>query len=187
MGYCMEAFDTDVADLKVIVPTAHVDDRGAFFESFNHRTFHELTGLEVAFVQDNQSTSRHGVLRGLHYQLPPMAQGKLVRVVRGAILDVAVDVRRASPSFSEWVAVELTAENRKQLWVPPGFAHGFVVLSDIADVLYKTTEYYSPEHDRGIRWDDPTIGVSWPELGIGPILSPKDADAPSLGDAEVFE
>ncbi len=183
----MRSAPTGLSDVLEFEPTVYGDDRGAFFESFNQRWFRDATGLEVAFVQDNQSTSRHGVLRGLHYQLPPMAQGKLVRVVRGAILDVAVDVRRTSPSFSEWVAVELTAENRKQLWVPPGFAHGFVVLSDIADVLYKTTEYYSPEHDRGIRWDDPTIGISWPELGIGPILSPKDADAPSLGDAEVFE
>jgi dTDP-4-dehydrorhamnose 3,5-epimerase len=178
---------TGLSEVLVFEPTVFGDDRGAFFESFNQRWFLDATGLEVAFVQDNQSTSRHGVLRGLHYQLPPMAQGKLVRVVRGAILDVAVDVRRASPSFSEWVSVELTAENRKQLWVPPGFAHGFVVLSDIADVLYKTTEYYSPEHDRGIRWDDPTIGISWPDLGEAPILSAKDAEAPFLADAEVFE
>lgn len=183
----MRSAATRLSDVLEFEPTVFGDDRGAFFESFNHRWFGDATGLDVVFVQDNQSTSRHGVLRGLHYQLPPMAQGKLVRVVRGAILDVAVDVRRSSSSFSDWVAVELTAENRKQLWIPPGFAHGFVVLSDIADMLYKTTEYYSPEHDRGIRWDDPTIGIPWPDVGVGPILSPKDADAPLLGDAEVFE
>jgi dTDP-4-dehydrorhamnose 3,5-epimerase len=127
------------------------------------------------------------VLRGLHFQLPPMAQGKLLRVVRGSVLDVAIDIRASSQTFGEWFSVELTEDNHKQLWVPPGFAHGFLTLSDSADLLYKVTEYYSPEHDRGIRWDDPDVDINWPDVGVDPILSQKDADAPLLRNAEVFD
>lgn len=168
----------------ILEPQTHVDDRGRFFESFNQRVFDEEVGGTWTFVQDNQSRSRKGVLRGMHYQLDPMAQGKLVRVVKGSVFDVAVDIRKSSPSFGDWIGVELTEDNHKQLWVPPGFAHGFLTLTDPSDVLYKVTEYYSPDHDRSIRWDDPDIGIGWP---VGdPILSAKDAGAPYLRDAEVF-
>ena len=148
--------------------------------------FAELTGVRLPFVQDNHSRSARGVLRGLHYQLPPMAQGKLVRVVSGEIYDVAVDIRRGSKTFGQWFGVTLSADNKRQLWVPPGFAHGFVVTSDTADVIYKVTAYYSPEHDRGIRWNDPDIGIEWPLAGLQPLLSGKDTNAPLLKDAEVF-
>ena len=138
-------------------------------------------------MQDNQSQSKRGVLRGLHYQLHPAAQGKLVRVVRGAVFDVAVDIRRSSPGFGEWVGYELSEENFRQLWIPPGFAHGFLALTDLADVLYKTTNYYAPDLDRSVRWDDPEIGIEWPLDRMTPIVSPKDQGAPSLSGAEVFE
>lgn len=169
----------------VLEPEIYADDRGHFFEAFNRQAFEDQVGDKWGFVQDNHSRSRQGVLRGLHYQIEPMAQGKLVRVVRGAVFDVAVDIRRSSRSFGEWIGVELSEGNFKQLWVPPGFAHGFVALSDPADLLYKVTEYYSPEHDRSIRWDDPDIGIDWPIEG-DPMLSDKDAEAPYLRDAEVF-
>ncbi len=183
----MEVVDTNLAGVKVLVPRIHADSRGFFLESFNERAFIEHAEISLTFVQDNHSRSTRGVLRGLHYQLPPMEQGKLVRVVRGSVLDVVVDIAGSSPTFGEWFAVELTEDNHKQLWVPPGFAHGFLTLSDSADLLYKVSEYYSPEHDRGIRWDDPDIGIDWPDVGIDPIVSQKDEDAPVLRDAEVFE
>jgi len=163
------------------------DDRGFFSESFNQKEFEREIGQRVSFVQDNQSRSTRGVLRGLHYQLHPAAQGKLVRVVRGAVFDVAVDIRRSSPGFGSWVGYELTEDDFRQLWIPPGFAHGFLALSDLADVLYKTTDYYAAELDRSLRWDDSEIGIEWPLDGITPIVSPKDQAAPSLSDAEVFE
>ena len=172
--------------LVLLVPLVFEDSRGFFAESYNRDRFREATGTNPEFVQDNHSRSIKGVLRGLHYQLPPMDQGKLVRVIRGRVLDVAVDIRRSSPTFGEWFSMELSGQNHKQLWVPPGFAHGFLTLSDSADLLYKVTEYYSPEHDRCVRWDDPDIGIDWPDIGIAPQLSPKDADAPLLRDAEIF-
>ena len=138
-------------------------------------------------MQDNHSRSRKGVLRGLHYQLPPHAQGKLVRVIGGRVFDVAVDIRRSSPTFGKWVGVELSAENRRQLWIPPGFAHGFLVLSEWADFLYKTTAYYAPQSDRGLRWNDPDIGIAWPGTGVFPLLSAKDESAPLLANADLFD
>lgn len=168
-----------------LVPQIYGDDRGYFFEAFNQEQFRSRVDGEPTFVQDNHSRSRKDVFRGLHYQIEPMAQGKLVRVPRGSVFDVVVDIRRSSPSFGEWFGIELSEENFKQLWVPPGFAHGFLALTDPADILYKVTEYYSPEHDRSIRWDDPDIGIEWP-LDDEPILSDKDAAAPYLRDAEVF-
>lgn len=173
--------------IVLLDPPLYSDSRGFFAESYNRERFRAATGVDVEFVQDNHSRSFKGVLRGLHYQLPPMSQGKLVRVVRGAVRDVAVDIRRSSPTFGDWFSVELSGDNHKQLWVPPGFAHGFLTLTDSADLLYKVTEYYSPEHDRCVRWDDPDIGIDWPDVGIAPLLSPKDADAPLLRDAEIFE
>ena len=163
---------------------AHEDARGFFLESFNLNRFRSAV-VEYTLVQDNHSRSRAGVLRGLHYQVPPKPQGKLVMVVRGDVYDVAVDIRRSSPTFGRWFGIHLSDENHRQLWIPPGFAHGFVALTDPADVIYKVTEYYSAEHDRSIRWDDPDIGIEWP-LDSEPILSDKDADAPYLRDAEVF-
>jgi dTDP-4-dehydrorhamnose 3,5-epimerase len=167
---------TDIADVFVFEPIVFADVRGAFFESFHAQAFREATGFEGAFVQDNQSTSRRHVLRGLHYQ-DPRPQGKLIRVVAGAIFDVAVDIRRDSATFGRWVGIELTAANRRQLWVPPGLAHGFLTLSDTADVLYKATDFYAPGCEGSIRWDDPTLAIDWP-LTAAPILSPKDAAAP---------
>lgn len=169
----------------ILVPQTSADERGYFFEAFNQDEFRRQVGQVPTFVQDNHSRSRKDVLRGLHYQIEPMAQGKLVRVPRGSAFDVVVDIRRSSPSFGEWFGIELSEENFKQLWVPPGFAHGFLALSDPADILYKVTDYYSPEHDRSIRWDDPDIGIEWPIDGE-PILSDKDAAAPYLRDVEVF-
>lgn len=173
-------------DLAVFQPKLFSDERGYFFEAFNQRTFESAVDRSVTFVQDNQSLSLKGVLRGLHYQLPPHPQGKLVRCVQGVVWDVAVDIRRSSPTFSQWYGIELTAQNRKQLWIPEGFAHGFVALSDEAIVAYKTTDYYAPDCDRSIRWSDPAISVAWPVDGP-PLVSPKDESAPLLVDAEVFE
>ncbi|MFC4252007.1 dTDP-4-dehydrorhamnose 3,5-epimerase [Sinimarinibacterium flocculans] len=181
----MQAIPTTLPDVLMLEPRVFGDERGFFMESFHAARFAELSGCSEPMVQDNHSRSVRGVLRGLHYQLPPMAQGKLVRVVSGEIYDVAVDIRRGSKTFGQWVGVTLSAENRRQLWVPPGFAHGFCVTSDTADVIYKVTAYYSPEHDRGIRWNDPAIGIAWP-LETAPQLSPKDEKAPLLHDAEVF-
>jgi dTDP-4-dehydrorhamnose 3,5-epimerase len=175
---------TSIPDVLVIEPKVFGDDRGFFFESFNQLSFEKAIGKKVNFVQDNHSMSSKGVLRGLHYQIK-QPQGKLVRVVEGSVLDVAVDIRKSSPTYGKHVAVELTAENKKQLWVPEGFAHGFLVLSETAEFLYKTTEYYAPEFERAIIWNDPDIAINWP-AGLTPSLSQKDALAPRLADAELF-
>lgn len=180
----MQVTATDLPEVLIIEPKVFGDARGFFLESFNAKAFAEATGVDLPFVQDNHSRSAQGVLRGLHYQIQ-QAQGKLVRVVRGAVFDVAVDVRRSSPNFGRWVGVELSEDNHRQLWVPPGFAHGFLVLSDSADFLYKTTDYYAPEHERSVLWNDPAIGIDWPLPGP-PLLSGKDQAAVLLKDAEVF-
>ena len=180
----MKVTRTDIPDVLILEPKVFGDARGFFLESFNEKVFREATGLALDFVQDNHSRSGRGVLRGLHYQLK-QPQGKLVRVVRGAVFDVAVDVRRSSPTFGKWVGTELTEDNHRQFWVPPGFAHGFVVLTETADFLYKTTDYYAPEHERCIAWNDPEIGIAWPE-GIAPKLSEKDSRGLALSVAEVF-
>ncbi len=176
---------TVIPDVLILEPKVFGDSRGFFFESFNAQDFAQVTGLNVNFVQDNHSRSSQGVLRGLHYQLQ-QAQGKLVRVVRGAVFDVAVDIRKSSPTFGQWVGCELSEDNHRQFWVPPGFAHGFVVLSEAADFLYKTTDYYAPAHERCIAWNDPVIGITWPE-GLTPQLSAKDLAGLSLAQAAVFD
>lgn len=183
----MKIEHTDLAGLMQFEPTVFGDERGLFFESFNLREFRRSTGVESGFVQDNQSQSVRGVIRGLHYQLPPSAQGKLVRVGRGAVFDVAVDIRTSSPSFGQWFGTVLSDENRKQLWIPVGFAHGFLALTDGAELLYKTTDYYDPSSERAIIWNDPSIGIDWPIGDREPLVSPKDAAAPSLADAELFD
>jgi dTDP-4-dehydrorhamnose 3,5-epimerase len=175
---------TRLPDVVILQPKVFGDDRGFFYESFNGREFAEGTGIDRHFVQDNHSRSARNVLRGLHYQIS-RPQGKLVRVVSGRVFDVAVDIRRSSPNFGKWVGVELTAENKHQLWIPEGFAHGFVVLSDFAEFLYKTTDYYAPEFERSLAWNDPAIGIEWP-FESDPLLSKKDAAAPALADAELF-
>lgn len=175
---------TSIPDVLVIEPKVFGDERGFFFESFNQLAFEKAIGMNVEFVQDNHSKSSKGVLRGLHYQIN-QAQGKLVRVVQGSVLDVAVDIRKSSSTFGKFVAVELTAENKKQLWVPEGFAHGFLVLSEAAEFVYKTTDYYAPEFERAIIWNDPDIAINWP-AGVSPSLSEKDAFAARLADAEHF-
>jgi len=173
-------------DCSSLPPRVFSDERGWFFESYNQEAIASSAGITVRFVQDNHSRSAFGVLRGLHYQVE-RPQGKLVRVVRGTVFDVAVDLRSSSPMFGEWVGVELSEENRWQLWIPPGFAHGFLTLSSDAELLYKTTKLCSAGHDRSILWDDPTIGISWPSIGTPVLLSEKDRDAPLLADAEVFD
>ncbi|MCB2069353.1 MAG: dTDP-4-dehydrorhamnose 3,5-epimerase [Ottowia sp.] len=180
----MQVTATDLPEVMIIEPKVFGDARGFFLESFNAKAFAEATGVDLPFVQDNHSRSAQGVLRGLHYQIK-QAQGKLVRVVRGSVFDVAVDVRRSSPNFGRWVGVELSEDNNRQLWVPPGFAHGFLVLSASADFLYKTTDYYAPEHERSVLWNDPAIGIEWPLPGE-PLLSGKDKVGALLKDAEVF-
>ena len=175
-----------IPEVVLIEPKVFGDSRGFFLESFKQDLFNEATGTNSEFIQDNHSRSSKGVLRGLHYQLPPFAQGKLVRVITGSVFDVAVDIRRGSSTFGKWVGAELTAENHKQLWIPPGFAHGFVVLSDTADFVYKTTAYYAPQTDRGILWNDKDIGIEWPQLDIPFSLSDKDQKQPQLAAAEVF-
>ena len=180
----MKLIHHDIPEVCLIEPQVFGDARGFFFESFNQRRFNEALGKEVVFVQDNHSKSAKNVLRGLHYQIM-RPQGKLVRVVQGEVFDVAVDIRKSSPTFGQWVGEILSAENKRQLWVPEGFAHGFVTLSDHAEFLYKTTEYYAPEHERCIRWDDPKIGIKWPLAGK-PQVSEKDHTAPSFIDAEYF-
>ncbi|MGA1068860.1 MAG: dTDP-4-dehydrorhamnose 3,5-epimerase [Burkholderiaceae bacterium] len=175
---------TALPEVKILEPKVFGDARGFFFESFNQRDFVVSTGIDVTFVQDNHSRSSRGVLRGLHYQIEH-PQGKLVRVVSGTVLDVAVDIRRSSPRFGQSVALRLDAAKHQQLWVPPGFAHGFLVLSESADFLYKTTDYWYPAHERSLRWSDPALGIAWP-ADIQPQLAAKDADAPLLADAEVF-
>jgi dTDP-4-dehydrorhamnose 3,5-epimerase len=179
---------TALPEVMIVEPRVFGDTRGFFFESFNAKAFEQATGVATNFVQDNHSRSARGVLRGLHYQIR-QPQGKLVRVAAGRVFDVAVDLRRSSPRFGQWVGVELTGENHRQLWVPAGFGHGFVVLSESADFLYKTTDYYAPEHERAVVWNDAQIGVEWPlaELDRPVALSAKDAAAPRLADAELFE
>ncbi len=180
----MKAIQTNIPDLLIIEPKVFGDDRGFFFESFNRLKFAELTGRDADFVQDNHSRSVKNVLRGLHYQIQH-PQAKLVRVVQGAVLDVAVDIRKSSPTFGKHVAVELSADNKRMFWIPEGFAHGFVVLSDTAEFLYKTTDYWYPEHERSIRWDDPALAIDW-KLQSAPAVSSKDAQGKSLVEAECF-
>lgn len=181
----MKAIKTAIPELLIIEPRVFGDDRGFFFESFNRRKFAELTGRDVDFVQDNHSRSVRHVLRGLHYQIQH-PQAKLVRVVQGSVLDVVVDIRRSSPTFGQHVAVELSAENKRMFWMPEGFAHGFVVLSDSADFLYKTTDYWYPEHERCLKWDDPNLAIDW-QLTAEPVLSGKDVQGKSLDQAELFD
>ena len=182
----MQVTPTAIPEVLIIEPKVFGDARGFFYESFNQQAFNKATDTNFNVVQDNHSRSTGGVLRGLHYQLPPKAQGKLVRVVRGAVFDVAVDIRRSSSTFGQWVGVELSEDNHRQFWIPPGFAHGFLTLSESADFLYKTTDYYSPEHERCIAWDDPTIAINWPDIGSVPQLSAKDQQGRALNLAEVF-
>ena len=182
----MRVIPTDLPEVLILEPRVFGDERGFFMESYNARTFNTAVGYEVRFVQDNQSRSSRGVLRGLHYQLPPHAQGKLIRVASGRVFDVAVDVRRGSPQFGRWVGVELSDDNHRQMWIPPGFAHGFLVMSDMADFLYKTTDYYAPTAERSIRWNDPALEIRWPLDTLTPTLSDKDIGAPKLAAAEVF-
>ena len=180
----MKITPSEIPDVLIIEPNVFGDSRGFFFESYNEKEFMETTGLQVAFVQDNHSRSNRHVLRGLHYQIQ-QPQGQLVRVISGDVFDVAVDIRRSSPTFGKWVGDYLTAENKKQMWVPPGFAHGFLVLSDDAEFLYKTTDYWAPEHERCIRWNDPVLNVQWPITG-DPLVSEKDEKGAFFQDAEVF-
>ena len=185
----MNVIKTSIPDVLIIEPKVFGDARGFFYESFNGRAFDEAVGRHVEFVQDNHSRSSKGVLRGLHYQIQ-QPQGKLVRVARGAVFDVAVDIRKSSPTFGKWVGVELSEDNHRQLWVPPGFAHGFLVLSETADFLYKTTDYYAPEFERCIRWDDPDVGIDWPLAAAGisaPLLSSKDLAGVGMKQSGVFD
>ena len=180
----MRATRLAIPDIVLIEPSVFGDARGFFLESFNQQAFNEATGTDYQFVQDSHSRSGKGVLRGLHYQIQ-QSQGKLVRVVRGKVWDVAVDIRKSSPAFGQWVGTELSDENQRQLWVPPGFAHGFVVLSESADFLYKATDYYAPQHERCIAWNDPQLAIQWPYMEE-PSLSAKDAQGIRFADAEVF-
>lgn len=182
----MRAIPTAIPDVLIIEPKVFGDARGFFFESFNRRQFADLIGRNVDFVQDNHSRSARNVLRGLHYQIRN-PQGKLVRVVEGEVFDVAVDLRKSSETFGQWVGEILSAENKRQLWVPEGFAHGFVVMSETAEFLYKTTDYWFPEHERCIRWDDPTLAIDWPPIISQPVVSAKDGQCASFDAAEVFE
>lgn len=181
----MKAIPTAIPEVLVLEPRVFEDERGFFYEAFNARTFEAVTGVVRTFVQDNHSRSVRNVLRGLHYQIK-QPQGKLVRCTLGRIFDVAVDIRRSSPTFGRWVGVELSADNKRQIWIPEGFAHGFVVLSDVAEVQYKTTDYYAPEWDRTIRWDDPDLAIDWP-LDGEPILSAKDRAGKWLHEADLFD
>lgn len=181
----MQATPLAIPGVFLIEPKLFGDARGFFFESFNQKVFNEATGTSHQFVQDNHSRSAKGVLRGLHYQIE-QPQGKLVRVAQGAVFDVAVDIRRSSPTFGQWVGAELSAENHRQLWVPPGFAHGFLVLSESAEFLYKTTDYYAPSHERCIAWNDPVLDIDWPDTGVAAQLSAKDQQGHALANAHVF-
>ena len=180
----MKIIQTAIPEVLIIEPRVFTDERGFFFESFNRRRWCEQTGLQTEFVQENHSRSTRNVLRGLHYQIR-QAQGKLVRVIAGEVFDVAVDIRKSSPTFGRWVGITLSADNKRQFWIPEGFAHGFVVLSEVAEFLYLTTDYYAPEHERAIRWDDPKLAIGWPLTG-DPILSPKDRDAVPFDQAEFY-
>lgn len=181
----MKVTPTSIPEVLVIEPEVFGDERGFFFESYNQKKFEQAVGRKVAFVQDNHSKSARGVLRGLHYQLPPHAQGKLVRVVQGEVFDVAVDIRKSSPTFGQWVGEILSAENKTQLWIPEGFAHGFLTLSDTAEFLYKAAGYYEQASEACIVWNDPQLGIEWPQCDK-PVLSEKDQQAPTLKFAEVF-
>ncbi|MGU5577818.1 dTDP-4-dehydrorhamnose 3,5-epimerase [Aeromonas caviae] len=181
----MNVIKTAIPDVLIFEPKVFGDERGFFFESFNHKLFEEAVGYPVTFVQDNHSKSSKGVLRGLHYQLPPYAQGKLVRCVAGEVFDVAVDIRRGSATFGEWVGVHLSGDNKRQLWIPEGFAHGFITLSETAEFLYKTTNYYAPQSERGIIWDDSQLSIKWPIEGAVN-LSKKDQEAVSFMTAKIF-
>jgi dTDP-4-dehydrorhamnose 3,5-epimerase len=179
----MQVTKTAIADVLLLEPKVFGDERGFFFESFNEKVFREATGVTLPFVQDNHSKSGYGVLRGLHYQLQ-QPQGKLVRVISGEVFDVAVDIRPESPTYGKWVGEVLSATNKRQLWVPPGLAHGFVVLSETAEFLYKTTDYYAPEHERCIAWNDPTLAIAWPAITIAPKLSAKDSAGTAFLDTQ---
>ena len=180
----MKVTPTALPEVLLLEPAVFGDERGFFMESFNQREFDAALGRHVEFVQDNHSRSQRGVLRGLHCQVAPHAQGKLVRVVRGSAFDVAVDVRRNSPTFGRWVGATLDAQSHRQLWIPPGFAHGFLALEDDTHFLYKTTDFYARDCERSVAWDDPAISIVWPDLGFAPVLAPKDAAAPALGAVE---
>ena len=180
----MNVTPTAIAGVLIIEPRVFGDERGFFFESFNQQAFNRALGEDVTFVQDNHSRSAKGVLRGLHFQRPPHAQGKLVRVTAGSVYDVAVDIRKDSPSFGLWVGVELSGENHRQLWIPPGLAHGFLVTSDSADFMYKTTGYYAPQMEGCVRWDDPQLAIAWPDLGAAPRVSSKDSLGTRLADLD---
>ncbi len=182
----MNIIQTKIPDVFIFEPKVFSDGRGFFFESFSHQQFEAVIGRSVTFVQDNHSKSSQGVLRGLHYQLPPHAQGKLVRCVAGEVFDVAVDIRKSSPTFGQWVGVHLSGDNKRQLWIPEGFAHGFITLTDTAEFLYKTTNYYAPSSERGIKWNDGSIAIEWPPLDCNIITSAKDSVAKSLLDADLF-
>ena len=181
----MNVIKTEIPDVLIFEPKVFGDERGFFFESFNQNAFNKATGLAVNFVQDNHSKSARNVLRGLHYQIQ-QPQGKLVRVAQGAVFDVAVDIRKSSPTFGQWVGEVLSADNHRQLWVPPGFAHGFMVLSETAEFLYKTTDYYAPVYERCIAWDDPDLAIDWPNIGMAPLLSAKDFAGRKLSNADCF-
>ena len=181
----MKVIETAIPDLLILEPKVFGDARGFFMESYNAKAFQDATGLDVNFVQDNHSRSGKGVLRGLHYQIE-QAQGKLVRVTRGSVFDAVVDLRKSSPTFGQWAGVELSEENSRQLWIPPGFAHGFLVTSDPADFLYKTADYYAPQFERSLAWNDPTVGVEWPLAGAAPQLSAKDVAGKPLAECETF-
>jgi dTDP-4-dehydrorhamnose 3,5-epimerase len=183
----MNVESTAIDGVLILQPKVFGDSRGFFMESFNQQRFDAAVGRPTAFVQDNHSRSTRGVLRGLHFQLAPHAQGKLVRVTSGSVFDVAVDIRRSSPTFGRWVGVELSGENHRQLWLPPGMAHGFVVTSDSADFLYKTTDYYAPAAEGCIRWDDPDLAIAWPDVGAAPTVSAKDAQGELFRDAVKFD
>jgi dTDP-4-dehydrorhamnose 3,5-epimerase len=182
----MNIIPTTIPDVIIFEPKVFGDSRGFFMESFNQKIFDEAVGRHINFVQDNHSCSAKGVLRGLHYQIQ-QPQGKLVRVTNGAVFDVAVDIRRSSSSFGKWVGVELSAENRRQLWIPEGFAHGFLVISDRADFLYKTSDFYAPAYERSILWNDVEVAIKWPDFGMAPTISAKDKQGSSLADAAIFE
>lgn len=182
----MHAISLAIPEVFLFTPKVFGDERGFFYESFNARVFNEVAGLQPGFVQDNHSRSVKGVLRGLHYQLPPHAQGKLVRVVQGEVFDVAVDIRRSSPTFGKWVGAVLSSQNHNQLWIPPGFAHGFVTLSETAEFVYKTTDFYSAQSERCIAWNDPQIAIDWP-IDFEPTLSTKDQVGKALAQADLFD
>ena len=185
MNYNMKVTNTKIPAVKIIEPTVFEDERGFFFESFNQKQFQTVIGHKINFVQDNQSYSKKGILRGLHYQLPPYAQGKLVRVINGEIFDVAIDIRKSSTTFGNWVSKTLSSKNKKQIWIPEGFAHGFITISEEAEVLYKTTNYYSKKHERSIIWNDNELNISWPQSSEI-LLSHKDAMANTFNSAELF-